>query len=106
MRLHVLRRIQTGLSGSRKHRTVVHGMFKSSNMILHTPSDPNAYPTVSCMDFKLSGRGYGVFDVATLMCESVQPTLLIHEQREPEFLEIYFQHLGATLRSRKKVRRC
>ena len=102
MREPLLRRIRMGLLRSRKHRTIVHGMFKSSNLILHPSSDPEAYSTVSCCDFKLAGRGYGVLDVATLLCESVQPTLLTHDQREAEFLELYFQHLSKTLQSRKR----
>ncbi|GMI12782.1 hypothetical protein TrRE_jg8815 [Triparma retinervis] len=98
----LLRRVTTGLQRTRKHRTIVHGDFVSSNLAFFPSSIPDAYSTCAAFDFKKAGRGYGVYDLAVLLCESVDQGLLVRDMREEEFLGIYFQHLGSCLRARKK----
>ncbi|GMH88951.1 hypothetical protein TrST_g1663 [Triparma strigata] len=100
MRVPLRRRLNDSLTRSRRHRTVIHGSFESSNLIFFPSSNP--HPTISSTDFKLSGLGYGVWDVASLLSTSTSPNILTHDQKEDEFIEAYFQHLSQTLRSLKK----
>ena len=97
----LLRRLETGLQRSRKHKTIIHGSFIGRNLAFYPSSNPSAYSTCASFDFKMAGRGYGVYDLAMLLCESVDPDLMVRDQREEEFLEIYFHHLGESLRARK-----
>ena len=50
----------------------------------------------------MAGKGYGMFDVATLLCSSVDPSLLLHDQREEEFLGVYFNELQSSLKEARK----
>ena len=102
MKSGLLNRVTTGLQRTRKHRTIIHGDFVSSNLAFFPSSIPDTYSSCAAFDFKKAGRGYGVYDVAVLLCESVDQGLLVRDMREEEFLAIYFQHLGSCLRARKK----
>eukprot|EP00520_Triparma_pacifica_P012512 CAMPEP_0118632410 /NCGR_PEP_ID=MMETSP0785-20121206/431_1 /TAXON_ID=91992 /ORGANISM="Bolidomonas pacifica, Strain CCMP 1866" /LENGTH=390 /DNA_ID=CAMNT_0006523181 /DNA_START=14 /DNA_END=1182 /DNA_ORIENTATION=+ len=102
MKAGLTRRVEEGMHRSRKHRTIIHGNFVSSNLMLYPSSNPEAYSTCASFDFKKAGRGYGVYDLAVLLCESVDQGLLVRDQREEEFVSLYFQHLCASLRARKK----
>ena len=97
-------RIEDGLARGRKHRTVVHGDFVSASL-LFVPNVEGAasdLPQVAATSFKRAGKGYGMFDVATLLCSSVDPSLLLHDQREEEFLGVYFNELQSSLKEARK----
>jgi hypothetical protein len=105
MKSAVRGRVMDGISSSRKWRTVVHGAYQTSNLLMVPYVEgisESEYPDVCSTDFKKSGKGYGMLDVATLLCKSVEPGLLLVDQREEEFLGIYFNQLSASLKEARK----
>lgn len=66
--------------------TFIHGDYRQDNMI-YTDGDEDAL----VMDWQISGRGRGVFDVAYFMCQSVPSEL--RSEIEREVLELYVGRL-------------
>ncbi|HKU38186.1 MAG TPA: phosphotransferase [Polyangiales bacterium] len=53
-----------------KPRTILHGDFRSDNLFYGLPDAP-----VAIVDWQISGRGYGPFDVAYHLTQSVTPAV-------------------------------
>lgn len=76
------------------YRTLVHGDFKSENLLFsHTN-------VCAAFDFQYCGEGYGTKDVAYLLCSSVDETIL--QKHDQELLAYYFEHLHNQLRAQQK----
>ena len=83
-------------SSSGKYRTLVHGDFKSANLMFTADcSECAAY------DFQYCGAGYGVRDVAYMLCSSVDADVV--EQQEQQLLDYYHQQLQQQLKQAGKV---
>ena len=67
--------------------TFIHGDYRQDNMLYQDGQDE---PLV--LDWQISGRGKGIFDVAYFMCQSMQPEL--RRQLEDELLEQYVAALA------------
>lgn len=76
---------------SPRHRTLVHGDFKSENLAFNsTNAECSAY------DFQYCGGGYGVRDISYLFVSSVEQEVI--ETHEQELLQYYYKHLLEFLR--------
>eukprot|EP01026_Neomeris_dumetosa_P039858 TRINITY_DN3282_c0_g1_i9.p1 TRINITY_DN3282_c0_g1~~TRINITY_DN3282_c0_g1_i9.p1 ORF type:complete len:331 (+),score=40.96 TRINITY_DN3282_c0_g1_i9:112-1104(+) len=71
---------------SKKFRTIIHGDFKSENMLFNSTTG-----LCSAYDFQYVGEGYGARDIAYLFCSSVQ--LKVVEQYEEVLLRYYYDQL-------------
>jgi len=79
--------------GRRKHRTIVHGDFRKSNILFNGSQ-------CTAVDYQFSGYGYGMIDVVTLICSSVDS--LIASQNEENYIKYYFQSLNTKLRELRR----
>jgi aminoglycoside phosphotransferase (APT) family kinase protein len=92
---HAIRGIFGGSSSSR-YTTLVHGDFKSENVLFNSDcSECAAY------DFQYCGAGYGVRDVAYLLCSSVDAQVV--EQQEQQLLDHYHMQLQQQLKQAGKT---
>jgi aminoglycoside/choline kinase family phosphotransferase len=69
-----------------KPRTILHGDFRSDNVFYELPDAPVAF-----IDWQIAGRGYGPFDVAYHLTQSVTPE--VRREIERPALESYLRVL-------------
>lgn len=69
-----------------KPRTILHGDFRSDNLFYEVPGAP-----VAIIDWQIAGRGYGPFDIAYHLTQSVTPE--VRREVERPALEGYLRVL-------------
>ena len=76
------------------NRTLVHGDYRLDNLLFHPDLGEHG---VAAVDWQISGRGSGLYDVAYILCNSV-PTALRRQREEPLLREYHATvcDLGAT----------
>lgn len=85
-----LKGVQPNGKQSAKHRTLVHGDFKSENVLFNADATQCA-----AYDFQYCGEGFGVKDVAYMFCSSLDEDVLM--QHEDDLLRHYHLQLLAKL---------
>eukprot|EP01023_Acetabularia_acetabulum_P005349 TRINITY_DN12181_c1_g1_i10.p1 TRINITY_DN12181_c1_g1~~TRINITY_DN12181_c1_g1_i10.p1 ORF type:complete len:350 (-),score=34.75 TRINITY_DN12181_c1_g1_i10:23-1012(-) len=96
---HKLDSITKGLDSKKnkchKFRTLVHGDFKSENILFRKDSSACA-----AFDFQYVGEGYGARDVAYLLCSSTHRSVI--EKYEQQLLKFYYDELIDKLNRKRK----
>jgi thiamine kinase-like enzyme len=79
------------------HQTLVHGDFKSENLLWNADGRCCAY------DFQYVGKGLGVRDIAYMLASSVDIDVLLEEGGEQQLLRHYHSALTQQLREHGKA---
>jgi len=75
----------------RRPRTIIHGDFRGDNVFY---GDGEARKRFYAIDWQISSRGRGVFDIAYFLCTSVDPA--IRRQHEMRLIRAWYDRIAAT----------